>query len=215
MLRLENKIAIVTGGAQGIGRAIAELFALEGAIVTIADLDVKAGKEAAKAISAAGGAASFVLCDVSKEIQVARAAKRAAVGGRIDILCNNAAFFPRQWHRAGEAMAAEWEQSFRVSLMGAQNFTRIVLPWMLRQRGGSIINIGSIQGLVAGRDSAAYTSIKHALVGFTRSVACDYGLDRARKCIGGRSAAISWGGSASRSKWRPPRCSWPRTRHPT
>ena len=177
MRRLEDKVAIVTGGAQGIGRAIAELFAAEGARVTIADVDVKTGKQAVAGIRQAGGAASFVRCDVSRESQVARAVKLAAAhGGRIDILCNNAAYISPTWHGAGDAGAAEWEKSFRVSLMGAQNFTRAVLPWMLRQKSGSILNISSIQGLVAGRSSAAYTSIKHALIGLTRSVACDYGL---------------------------------------
>lgn len=175
MRRLEDKVAIVTGGAQGIGRAIAELFAAEGARVTIADVDVKAGQKAAEAIRTAGDIGTFIRCDVSKENEAARAVKLAAAGGRIDVLCNNAAYISKNWHRAGEAGAPEWEKSFRVSLMGAQNFTRAVLPWMLRQEGGSIINIGSIQGLVGGRSSAAYTSIKHALVGFTRSVAYDYG----------------------------------------
>jgi NAD(P)-dependent dehydrogenase (short-subunit alcohol dehydrogenase family) len=180
MRRLENRIALVTGGAQGIGRAIAELFAAEGARVTIADINVKAGKKAVEAIRAAGGAAAFVRCDVSKESDVARAVKLAAASGRIDVLCNNAAYISKTWHAAGDAGAAEWERCFRVSLMGTQHFTRAVLPWMLRQQGGSIINIGSIQGLVAGRTSVAYTSIKHALVGFTRSVAYDYGLQGIR-----------------------------------
>jgi len=176
MRRLEEKTAIVTGGAQGIGRAIAERFAAEGARVTIADVDVRAGKQTAEAIRAAGGAASFVRCDVSTESEVAQVVKLAASSGGIDVLCNNAAFISKTWHGAGDAGAAEWEKSFRVSLMGTQNFTRAVLPWMLRQKSGSIINISSIQGLVAGRSSAAYTSIKHALIGFTRSVAYDYGL---------------------------------------
>jgi NAD(P)-dependent dehydrogenase (short-subunit alcohol dehydrogenase family) len=180
MHRLENKVAIVTGGAQGIGRAIAELFAVEGARVTVADVDAKAGARTVKAIRTAGGTASFVRCDVSNENQVRRAVRLAAASGRIDVLCNNAAFISKTWHGAGDATAAEWERSFRVSLMGAQNFTHAVLPWMLRQKRGSVINIGSIQGLVAGRNSVAYTSIKHALVGFTRSVAWDYGLSGVR-----------------------------------
>jgi NAD(P)-dependent dehydrogenase (short-subunit alcohol dehydrogenase family) len=175
MQRLEGKVAIVTGGAQGIGRAVAELFAAEGARVTIADVDVKAGKQAVEALRSAGGMGTFARCDVSRESDVARVVKLAAVNGRIDVLCNNAAYISRTWHGAADAGAAEWEKSFRVSVMGAQHFTRAVLPWMLRQQGGSIINISSIQGLVGGRNSVAYTSIKHALVGFTRSVAYDYG----------------------------------------
>ncbi len=177
MNRLEGKAAIVTGGAHGIGRAIAELFAAEGARVVIADVDARAGKQTAEGIRDAGGAAVFVRCDVSRESQVARAVKMAAgVSRRIDVLCNNAAYISKTWHSAGDAGVAEWEKCYRVSLMGTQLFTRAVLPWMLRQKSGSIINISSMLGLVAGRSSVAYTSIKQALVGFTRSVAYDYGL---------------------------------------
>jgi NAD(P)-dependent dehydrogenase (short-subunit alcohol dehydrogenase family) len=177
MHRLEGKVAVVTGGAHGIGRAIAELFAAEGARVTIADLDAKAGGQIAQGIVHQGRRASFIQCDVSKPRDVARVVKLAAAGaeGRIDVLCNNAAYISSTWHNAGEAKAAEWEKCFRVSLMGTQLFTQAVLPRMVRQKSGSIINISSIQGLVAGRNSVAYTSIKHALVGFTRSVAYDYG----------------------------------------
>jgi NAD(P)-dependent dehydrogenase (short-subunit alcohol dehydrogenase family) len=101
----------------------------------------------------------------------------AAAGNfrRIDILCNNAAYLANKWHNAGDAPDDEWEKSFRISLMGTQHFTREVLPFMIRAKAGSIINISSVQGLVAGRNSAAYTTMKHALIGFTRSVACDYG----------------------------------------
>src|ERR1017187_10259890 len=124
MRRLEHKVTIVTGGAHGIGRAIAELFAAEGACVTIADLDVKAGTQAVEMIRAAGGAASFVRCDVSKESAVTQAVKlAAAAGGRIDVLCNNAAYISKTWHSAGDALAAEWETCFRISMMGTQQFT--------------------------------------------------------------------------------------------
>jgi NAD(P)-dependent dehydrogenase (short-subunit alcohol dehydrogenase family) len=175
MSRLQGKVAIVTGGAQGIGKAIAEVFAGEGAIVFIADIDAKAGRQTADEICRASGKAVFVRCDVASAKQVQRVAKLAAnETGRIDVLCNNAAFLG-QWHGAGDAPVAEWEKCFRVTLMGTQYFTRAVLPFMVRRRSGSIINISSVQGLVGARTSASYTSIKHALLGFTRSVACDYG----------------------------------------
>jgi NAD(P)-dependent dehydrogenase (short-subunit alcohol dehydrogenase family) len=100
--------------------------------------------------------------------------------GRIDVLCNNAAYLARQWHKAAEAPDDEWEKSFWVSLMGTEFFTREVLPPMIKEKGGSVINISSIQGIVAGRSSAAYTTMKHGLIGFTRSVAYDYGSHNIR-----------------------------------
>jgi NAD(P)-dependent dehydrogenase (short-subunit alcohol dehydrogenase family) len=180
-VRLKSKTAIVTGGANGIGRAIAELFAAEGAVVFIADLDKVAGEETAAGICKAGGDARFFECDVSSAENVSRAVKAAAdETGQIDVICNNAAYISDKWHNAVEASDEEWEKSFRVSLMGTQYFTREVLPLMIRAKGGSIINISSVQGLVAGRNSVAYTTAKHALIGFTRSVACDYGQHNIR-----------------------------------
>jgi NAD(P)-dependent dehydrogenase (short-subunit alcohol dehydrogenase family) len=171
----------VTGGANGIGRAIAELFAAEGADVFIADLDKAAGEATAAGICESGNRADFIQCDVSFPDQVKRAVTAAAEKSkRIDILCNNAAYLSNEWHSSVEATEDEWEKSFRVSLMGTQHFTREALPFMIRAKAGSIVNISSVQGLVAGRNSAAYTTVKHALIGFTRSVACDYGLHNIR-----------------------------------
>lgn len=172
MQRLKNKTAIVTGAAHGIGRAIADAFAKEGASVYVLDLDKKAGAATAREIGA-----TFVPCDVSSSSAVARAVK--AAGKRVDILCNNAAYIG-QWHNAGESTDEEWDKCYRVSLLGTEYCTRAVLPMMTAQKSGSIINISSIQGLVGGRNSAAYTTVKHALIGFTRSVAYDYGPQNIR-----------------------------------
>ncbi len=175
MQRLKNKTAIVTGAAHGIGCAIAEAFSKEGASVFVLDLDKKAGLATAKKIGAA-----FVPCDVSSAAAVTRAIKAATnKTGRVDVLCNNAAYIG-QWHNACESSDQEWDKCYRVSLMGTEYCTREVLPLMVKQKSGSIINISSIQGLVGGRNSAAYTTIKHALIGFTRSVAYDYGTQNIR-----------------------------------
>jgi NAD(P)-dependent dehydrogenase (short-subunit alcohol dehydrogenase family) len=176
VIALENKIAIVTGAAHGIGRAIAEMFAEAGARVVIADVDVEAGS----AVAAALDGSIFIRADVSVAADVESLVTAAAgIAGRVDVLCNNAAYLGPA-HPAAEATDEEWEQSFRVSLLGAQRLIAAVLPYMIRQRGGSIINISSVQGLVGARNSAAYTSMKHALIGLTRSVAYDYGPQNVR-----------------------------------
>jgi 3-oxoacyl-[acyl-carrier protein] reductase len=175
MNRLNHKIALITGGANGIGQAIAVKFADEGARVFIADLDAQAGKQTVADICSRGGKAIFLKCDVSKATQVQRVVKQALRHSPIDVLCNNAAYISETWHSSADAPAAEWEKCLRVSLMGTQLFTQAVLPGMIKSRQGTIINISSVQGLVAGRNSAAYTTVKHGLIGFTRSVAYDFG----------------------------------------
>ena len=180
MQRLHDKVAIVTGAAHGIGRAIAEQFAHEGAAVLVADVDETAGEESAAIIRARGQAASFVKCDVGNEDHVANVVKLAsAKSGRIDVLCNNAAYIA-VWKNILEADADEWDRSYGVTLMGATNFIRHTLPFMLPHKAGSIINISSIQGMVASRSSPAYSSMKHAIIGLTRNVAYDYGPQNIR-----------------------------------
>jgi NAD(P)-dependent dehydrogenase (short-subunit alcohol dehydrogenase family) len=174
-MRLNDKIAIVTGAAHGIGKAIAALFAEEGAWVLVADLDDQAGAATADAIRGRGGRAEFRHVDVSDESQVADAVRHAAEagGGRIDVLCNNAAYLG-PWHDVVSASREEWDRCLQTGLLGTAHFTREVLSLMLPRRSGSIVNIASIQGIVGARTSAAYTSMKHAVVGLTRNVAYDY-----------------------------------------
>jgi NAD(P)-dependent dehydrogenase (short-subunit alcohol dehydrogenase family) len=175
-MRLQDKIAIVTGAAHGIGRAIAEVFAEHGAWVMVADLDDSVGEAVAAAIRANGGRAVFRHVDVSDEAQVAAAVRYAAEvgGGRIDVLCNNAAYLTN-WHDVIGAESDEWDRCMQVGLMGTVHFTRAVLPLMVPRKSGAIVNIASIQGIVGARGSTAYTSMKHAVVGLTRSVAYDFG----------------------------------------
>ena len=147
----------------------------------ICDVDESAGEEIAAGIRANGQVASFARVDVSQEDQVRRAIEIVAQSSndRIDVLCNNAAWIS-DWHNVVEASDAEWQKCIAVSLMGTTYFTRHALPHMSPHKAGSIINIASIQGIVGARQSAAYTSVKHALIGLTRSVAYDFGLQNIR-----------------------------------
>lgn len=175
MDRLKGKNAIVTGGSNGIGKAISELFAEEGARVVIGDIDTETGTSVAAEIVRAGGDAIFCKTDVSSEEDVSAIVKLAAEGsGRVDILCNNAAYLT-DWNGILESTAEEWERAFRVNLMGAYNLTKQVLPYMIQQKQGSIVNIASIQALVGCPTSVAYTSMKSAMLGLNMSAAYDYG----------------------------------------
>jgi NAD(P)-dependent dehydrogenase (short-subunit alcohol dehydrogenase family) len=181
MDRLKDKIAIVTGGANGIGKAIGELFAEEGAWVLVADIERERGEETVRGIRAKGGQAEFRHADVSKLEDVRRAvATAAAHNGRIDILCNNAAYLDPDFHAALESTEEEWRKCIDVALMGTHYFTQAVLPYMIAQKQGSIVNILSIQALEGMMTSVAYTATKAALLGYTMSVSYDYGPQNVR-----------------------------------
>ncbi|HEY7303958.1 MAG TPA: glucose 1-dehydrogenase [Bryobacteraceae bacterium] len=175
MGRLEGKVAIVTGAANGIGRAIAEIFAEERASVLVADIEQDAGERCAEEICSRGGKALFCRVDVSVPEEVSQAVKAAASwNGLIDVLCNNAAYMG-PYHAVVESTQEEWDRCIRVSLMGTHNFTKEVLPYMLARKKGSIVNIVSIQAMVGCMTSVSYTATKAALLGYTLSAAYDYG----------------------------------------
>ena len=176
MITLENKVAVVTGAAHGIGRAIAQIFCEAGARVVLADVDAEVG---AQVVGTLRGSI-FVRADVSVPGDVRAMVDAAgAIDGRIDVLCNNAAYLGAS-HAALEATEDEWRLCFEISLLGTQYCVAAVLPFMLRQQAGSIVNISSVQGMVGARNSVAYTSVKHGLIGYTRSVAYDYGPSNIR-----------------------------------
>lgn len=173
--RLKGKVAIVTGAAHGIGRGIAQVFADEGATVVITDIDREAGDAAAAEFNKAGGNVTFCLGDVSEPQHAAESVAIALrLGGRLDVLCNNAAYIGA-FHDCMNATPEEWRRSVEVGLIGTHNFTREALSHMVPRRAGSIINIASIQGMVGCPTSTPYTTVKAGLLGFTRSVAYDYG----------------------------------------
>lgn len=176
MNRLKDKIAIVTGGANGIGRAIGEVFAEEGAWVLVADIEDEPGRKTVNGIRQKGGHAEFCHTDVSLSSDVARAVKMAvAQNGRIDILCNNAAYLADDFHAILESTDEEWDKCIKVALMGTHYFTKETLPYMLRQKKGSIVNVVSIQAMEGMMTSVAYTATKAALLGYTMSAVYDYG----------------------------------------
>lgn len=180
MKRLNEKIAIVTGGAHGIGQAVCKLFAEEGAAVYVVDLDETAAEQMVVDIRRQGGDASFCRADVSEKREAERVVALACEKtGRIDVLCNNAAYLG-QFHDLLEATDEEWDRSIQVTLMGTRYFTSEALSRMMPRKQGSIINIVSIQGMVGARNSVAYTTVKSGLLGFTRSVAYDYGRHNIR-----------------------------------
>ena len=164
---LDGKVAVVTGGSTGIGRATAEKYLEYGAEVVIANRSAEAGRATAEELGC-----EFVRCDVGEYEQL-RAVVEATVEdyGRLDVLVNNAGI-----GRAGtvEEMALEdWHDVMRVNLNGVMYGTRAALPH-LRESGGSVVNVASIYGLVGGPGATAYATAKGAIVNFTRSVAIDY-----------------------------------------
>ena len=179
--RLKEKIAIVTGGANGIGKAISELFAEEGAWVLVSDIEDKPGNATVRAIRQKGGAAEYCHADVSSTADVKRAVEAAAAkNGRIDILCNNAAYLAPDFHGILESTEDEWTKCINIALLGTHYFTKATLPYMIKQKKGSIVNIVSIQALAGMMTSVAYTATKAALLGYTLSAAYDYGPQNIR-----------------------------------
>ncbi len=173
MRLLEDKVAIVTGGAQGIGRAIAEAFAHEGARVTIFDREAKGGPDVLRALSFAGHAATYISCDVTREPDVESACRSvAAQHGTIDILVNNAGI--NAYFDAAKMTEAEWDSVFAVDLKGAWLCTKHVLPVMTEKKRGSIVNIASIHATLTISGMFPYAAAKSGLVCLTRSLALDY-----------------------------------------
>jgi NAD(P)-dependent dehydrogenase (short-subunit alcohol dehydrogenase family) len=172
-MRLKDKVALVTGGASGIGRATAELFAREGARVAVADYSGE-GSDTVKAIQTAGGEAIFVQVDVSDSGQVTKMVETAfETYGRIDVLFNGAGIL--YYGTLLETDEQAWNHVLSINLTGTYLCCRAVLPYMIRQGGGSIINVASTVGAHdACPNAVAYVTSKGGVTLFTKAVAIDH-----------------------------------------
>lgn len=181
-MRLQNKVAIITGAASGIGRATAIVFAREGAKVVIADIQEHSRLDTetpptVEAMRAAGGEAIFVKTDVTQRAEVeAMVDETLRRYGRVDILVNSAGIFIR--NPITEVSDEEWERVMNLNLRGYFYTCRRVVPEMLKQGGGKIVNMSSIHGIRGTGTAVTYCASKGAVENFTRQLAVEYGRQR-------------------------------------
>ncbi|UVI32964.1 SDR family NAD(P)-dependent oxidoreductase [Paenibacillus spongiae] len=181
-MRLQSKVAIITGGASGIGRETCRLFAREGAKVAVIDVNEQQGMQTVDLIKESGGEAFFVRCDVSKEDDVIRMAARVVERYRkIDVLFNNATWYTIA--AATEMPLADWQKTLDINLTGPFLCCKYVLPEMMKN-GGSIINTSSVGGTSAFYKHPAYNAAKAGVNLLTKNLALDYGKHQVRvNCI--------------------------------
>jgi len=182
--RLDGKVAIITGAASGIGKATACLFSVEGAKVVVADWDEEAGAAVAADLRHQGGHAIFVRTDVSLSGDVQQMVQAALNNfGRIDILINNAGIEGQQAQTA-EATEENWDHVMAVNLKSVFLVMKYVIPQMLTQGGGAIVNNASVAGLVGFAGSPAYCASKGGIVQLTRVAALEYAARNIRvNCV--------------------------------
>jgi len=170
---------VITGAGSGIGRATAQLFAGEGARVVIADLNKEAGEAVVSEIRDLGGRAAFERADVTNARDCERLVDRAMREfGRIDVLFNNAGIIRRA--SVAELSEADWDRVMAVNVKSIFFLCRLVIPIMIRNGGGSVINMSSGWGLAGGARAAAYCASKGAVVLMTRAMAIDHGKQNIR-----------------------------------
>jgi NAD(P)-dependent dehydrogenase (short-subunit alcohol dehydrogenase family) len=183
MLRLSGKVALITGGGTGIGRACAMAFFREGARVALAGRRRELLEEVARELESAGGGALALTCDVTQTGSVTTVLSQSEQHfGRLDTIVNNAgAVVVATAERTSDE---DWEKVIATNLTGTFLVSRGALPALRRAGGGSIVNIGSVLGLVARRDRAAYCAAKAGVSGLTRAMAIDHAQDKIRvNCI--------------------------------
>src|SRR3954471_85407 len=177
---LQGKVAIITGGTTGIGRDAAVLFAEAGAKVVVAGRREKEGAETMELLRKAGGEGIFVKTDVSKSADVQHLVRKTVEKyGRVDCLFNNAGI-EGVWAPIIEQREEDFEQVIAINLTGVWMCMKYVIPHMLKQGGGTIVNMSSVAGLMGAAGAAAYVASKHAVIGLTKSAALEYAANNIR-----------------------------------
>jgi NAD(P)-dependent dehydrogenase (short-subunit alcohol dehydrogenase family) len=173
--QLDSKVALVTGGSSGIGRATALTFAREGAKVVVADMQQDGGHQTVHMIQESGGEATFVPVDVTRAADVeAMIAKAVQTYGRLDCAYNNAGVGSRARAPLADYPEEDWHRIIAINLTGVWLCMKYEIPQMLQQGGGAIVNTASIAGLVGLSETSAYVASKHGVVGITRTAALEY-----------------------------------------
>ena len=178
-MRLENKAALISGGARGMGAVEARLFAKEGAKVVIGDVLEEDGRRVEAEINESGGQCVFVHLDVTDETSWNDAVNQVVSRfGKLDILVNNAGIY--RTHNVTDTSVEEWDQVMDINAKGVFLGAKAAIPEMRKAGGGSIVNISSVAGLIGNHFSSAYTASKGAVRLFTKSTAVQYARDGIR-----------------------------------
>lgn len=174
-MRLEGKVAVITGAGSGMGRAMANLFSAEGAKIVAAEWNADTLGEVVAEVQSAGAEIVGVKGNVADRADAERIIDEAVGAfGRVDVLCNNAGVMDG-FAGAADVTDEMWQRVIGINLTGPMYLTRKVLPIMLEQGGGSIVNTASVAGVGGGAAGAAYTASKHGMVGLTKNTAWQYG----------------------------------------